>query len=146
LEIVRCRILPQTHDFSFNPEAQKKNSYSKSNQLTQQKGTGEKVTSVADDFHTKHAVDAQKKNSYSKSNQLSQQKGTGDNLAQPKDIGKFISPTSTPRSGGYEQQQHHHEEPAQHYEEPAQHYEEPAQESYGGGEEYQQEEYTEEYQ
>jgi hypothetical protein len=56
LEIVRCRILPQTHDFSFNPEAQKKNSYSKSNQLTQQKGTGEKVTSVADDFHTKHAV------------------------------------------------------------------------------------------
>ena len=122
--------------------------------MTQDKYNSEKVTSVADDFHTKHAVDAQKKNSYSKSNQLSQQKGTGDNLAQPKDIGKFVSPTSTPRSGGYEQQQSHYEEPAQHHEEHheeqhhEQHYEEPAQESYGGGEEYQQQEeyHQEEYQ
>jgi hypothetical protein len=84
--------------------------------------------------------DAQKKNSYSKSNQLAQQKGTGDNLAQPKDIGKFISPSSTPRSGGYEAQhsyEAHHEEPGQeqHYHQSygqEQNYEEqPAQEGYG---------------
>lgn len=37
-------------------DAQKVNSYSKQQQLTQQKGTGEKATAVADDVHTKHAT------------------------------------------------------------------------------------------
>jgi hypothetical protein len=36
-------------------QAQKVNSYSKSQQLSQQKGTGEKHTQVADDVLTKHA-------------------------------------------------------------------------------------------
>ena len=37
-------------------DAQKVNSYSKQQQLTQQKGTGERATAVADDVHTKHAT------------------------------------------------------------------------------------------
>ncbi|XP_049849111.1 uncharacterized protein LOC126317486 isoform X2 [Schistocerca gregaria] len=62
-------------------EAQKLNSYSKSQQLTQQKGTGEKATVVADDLMTRHTTNAQKLNSYSKSEQLGHQKGTGDSFS-----------------------------------------------------------------
>lgn len=58
--------------------SQKVASYSRSENITTQKGTGEKPTQTADDALMSHAREAQKAASYARAENVTTQKGTGE--------------------------------------------------------------------
>jgi hypothetical protein len=104
--------------------SQKTASYAKSEQLSTQKGTGEKSSQVADQT-TQHAMAAQKVNSYSRSEGLSHQKGDAGHYAQQ----AALSPRAAPVNGAAEDGAY--EQPAESYDQGS--YEQPAEETYDQG-------------
>jgi len=66
-------------------ESQKVASYSRSENITTQKGTGEKPTQNSDDQSMQHAKAAQQVSSYAKRENIETQKGTGEKPTQSSD-------------------------------------------------------------
>jgi len=108
-------------------QTQKITSYAKSEQLTTQKGTGDKYHETVD-IHTQHALQSQKIASYGKPENLGHQKGDVPLIAQQS------APAVNYEAAGYaEQPAEYSEQPAEYANEYGEYAEQPA-------------EYAEEYQ